>query len=192
MSAVSEFIKLDLNVADFGELIGVSERHVRRLIKSGKIPPKSQSPIRINAQSGLLAYINYLTEKAKIDERPVDDEKAKSEKLRADADISIYKAKQEELKWKELDGMLHRSEDVQAMTEDLIYTVRGAMTALPGKLAMNVAAEDDPNVCSNLIQDEVNSILENLSEYEYSKARYLARMKERQGNEAKDSEEEDF
>ena len=191
MSAVSDFMSLELTARDFGELVGISDRHVRRLIKSGKVPAKSQNPLRISVGAGLAAFISHLKESAKTEDRPVDDEKARSEKLRADADISIYKAKQEEAKWKEMAGQLHRSEDVQAMTEDLIYTIRGAITALPGKLAMNVAAEDDPNVCSNIIKQEVILVLEGLSEYEYSKERYLARMKEREGREAEE-EDEDF
>lgn len=190
MSAVSDFLSLDLTVKQFGELVGMTERNVRLLIKSGKITAKSLNPYRISAKQGLAEYVSHLKEKSKGEERPVDDEKARSEKLRADADISIYKAKQEEAKWKEMAGRLHRSEDVQAMTEDLIYTIRGAITALPGKLAMNVAAEDDPNVCSNIIKQEVILVLEGLSEYEYSKERYLARMKEREGREAE--EEDDF
>ena len=191
MSAVSDFMSLELTARDFGELVGISDRHVRRLIKSGKVPAKSQNPLRISVGAGLAAFISHLKESAKTEDRPVDDEKARSEKLRADADISIYKAKQEEAKWKEMAGQLHRAEDVQAMTEDLIYTIRGAITALPGKLAMNVAAEDDPNVCSKIIKDEVILVLEGLSEYEYSKERYLARMKEREGREAEE-EDEDF
>lgn len=191
MSAVSDFMNLELTVKDFGTLVGISERTVRRLIKTGKIPAKSQNPLRIKVDDGLSAFMNHLKENAKSEDRPVDDEKARSEKLRADADISIYKAKQEEAKWKEMEGQLHRSEDVQAMTEDLIYTIRGAIIALPGKLAMNVAAEDDPNVCSKIIKEEVILVLEGLSNYEYSKERYLARMKEREGHEEA-VEEEDF
>lgn len=191
MSAVSDFMNLELTVKDFGTLVGISERTVRRLIKTGKISAKSQNPLRIKVDEGLSAFMNHLKENAKSEDRPVDDEKARSEKLRADADISIYKAKQEEAKWKEMAGQLHRSEDVQAMTEDLIYTIRGAMIALPGKLAMNVAAEDDPNICSKIIKEEVILVLEGLSNYEYSKERYLARMKEREGHEEA-IEEEDF
>ncbi len=237
MSAVSDFMSLELTARDFGELVGISDRHVRRLIKSGKVPAKSQNPLRISVGAGLAAFISHLKESAKTEDRPVDDEKARSEKLRADADISIYKAKQEEAKWKEMAGQLHRAEDVQAMTpvddekarseklradadisiykakqeeakwkemagqlhraedvqamtEDLIYTIRGAITALPGKLAMNVAAEDDPNVCSSIIKEEIILVLEGLSEYEYSKEKYLARTKEREGREAE--EEDDF
>lgn len=189
MSAVSDFVNLELTVKDFGTLVGISERTVRRLIKTGKIPAKSQNPLRIKVDEGLSAFMNHLKENEKSEDRPVDDEKARSEKLRADADISIYKAKQEEAKWKEMEGQLHRSEDVQFMTEDLIYSIRGAITALPGKLAMNVASEDDPNVCSRIIKDEISRVLESLSEYRYSKAKYKARLKERQGS--ADAEEEE-
>ena len=187
MASIKDVLTMVIPVKDFAEMVGMSEQNIRSLIKSGRIRVKNLKPYRIQIKEGLDDFISYLKEK-NSDGAPVDDDKARREKLRADADISIYKAKQEQAKWEEMKGMLHRSEDVQSMTEDLIYTIRGAITALPGKLAMDVAAEDDPNVCNNRIKEEVILILEHLSEYEYSKTKYLQRMKERQGDETEDEE----
>lgn len=193
MAATDEILSAVLDAKNFAKLIGMTPDAIRKLVKMGAIKCKSKNPYRVEVNEGVSSYIAYLKEQIKQaskDSVPMNDEKAKSEKLRADADISIAKARQEELKLAELEGIMHRSEDVQAMTEDLIYAVRGAITAMPGKLAMNVANEDDPNICSQIIQDEVALVLANLSDYEYSKERYRKRMKERLGN-ADQTEEND-
>ncbi len=176
MSTLNEFLALNVSTRDFAKVVNLTDRAVRQWITQGVIPVESQNPYRINVKTGLNAYLSYVKE-----HNSVDDEKARSEKLRADADLSIAKARQEEIKLKELEGVMHHSDDVLAMTEDLIYTIRGAIIALPTKVAMDVAAEDNPNKCTDIIRKEVYSILEGLSEYEYSREKYKAHRKERLG-----------
>ena len=43
------------------------------------------------------------------------------------------RAKKMKLEVQELEGKMHRSEDVKAMTDDLIYAVRSALNAMPGR-----------------------------------------------------------
>ena len=180
MSNLDDLLALNVSSDDFSKIVNMSPRGVRQWITQGIIPVKSQKPYRINVKDGLHAYLAYIKDRKNDgSESSTDDDKAKSEKLRADADISIAKARQEELKLNELKGLLHRSEDVQAMTEDLIYTIRGAIISLPGKLAIDVAKEDNPNKCTEIIRREVTLILKGLSEYEYSRERYKARMEDR-------------
>lgn len=192
MSALDDFLALNVSTKDFAKIVNMTERGVRQWITQGIVPVKSQKPYRINVKEGLYSYLSYVKDRKNDGpETPTDDDKAKSEKLRADADISIAKARQEELKLNELKGLLHRSEDVQAMTEDLIYMIRGAITALPGKLAIDLAAEDNPNKCSAIIREQVALVLDGLSEYEYSRERYKARMKERLGTLEPQKDEDD-
>ncbi|MBQ2361997.1 MAG: hypothetical protein II287_00115, partial [Bacteroidaceae bacterium] len=41
---------------------------------------------------------------------------------------------------KELEGKMHRSEDVEAVMTDLVYTIRSMLMALPGRLAVDVVS----------------------------------------------------
>ena len=81
----------------------------------------------------------------------------------------------------ELRGKMHRSEDVEAMTSDLVFSIRAMMLALPGRLAIDLADMDKPAEVSERIKGEVYKILEELSKYEYSAEAYRARVRERQG-----------
>ena len=47
---------------------------------------------------------------------------------------------------------MHRSEDVEAMTNDLVYTARSMIMALPGRLAMDVVQAGSASEASALIR----------------------------------------
>ena len=81
----------------------------------------------------------------------------------------------------ELKGEMHRSEDVEAMTTDLVFTIRGMMLALPGRLAIDLATIDKPAEISERIKQEVHSILLELSSYTYDADAYKKRVRDRQG-----------
>ena len=71
------------------------------------------------------------------------------------------------------------SEDVAAMTSELIYTVRGALMALPSRVAINAAALSDPAEVAEYMRGEVNQIAEEIAMFRYDPAKYEARVRER-------------
>ena len=89
------------------------------------------------------------------------------------------KAKIAQAEAKELSGQMHRSEDVAAMTSELIYTVRGALMALPSRVAINAAALSDPAEVAEYMRGEVNQIAEEIAMFRYDPAKYEARVRER-------------
>ena len=74
---------------------------------------------------------------------------------------------------------MHRSEDVAAMTSELIYTVRGALMALPSRVAINAAALSDPAEVAEYMRGEVNQIAEEIATFRYDPAKYEACVRER-------------
>ena len=94
-------------------------------------------------------------------------------------DAAIAKAEADELQ-----GKMHRSEDVAAMTTDLIYAIRGAMMALPGRLAVDVASANSPAEAAEIIRREVNKAMRELSNYRYDPKKYEERVRERRAWEA--------
>lgn len=74
---------------------------------------------------------------------------------------------------------MHRAEDVQAFTSDLIYTIRSSLMALPGRLAMDAAAAQTPADASACIKREVYKVMRELSQYKYDPEKYADRVRER-------------
>lgn len=120
-------------------------------------------------------YIAYLGQDA------VTEDEAKLDKVKrtAEAKLKASKAKIAGLEAQEMEGKMHRSEDVAAMTEDLIYEIRGALMAPPGRLAVDVAACGSAAEAAEIVRQEAYRIMAELSGYQYAPAKYAERVRER-------------
>ena len=120
-------------------------------------------------------YVGFITKE------PVTEDEQKMEKARRMAEVQLKasKAKIVGLEADELQGKMHRSEDVEAMTADLLYAVRGALIALPGRLAVDVAQADTAAEASEIIRQEVNKVLSEIAQYKYDPLKYEERVRQR-------------
>lgn len=164
------------------KLFELDPRRVQQLAKEGVLPAASQRPYKFDLLPTVKAYIRYLRDRANGKEaKTADTVKAEADKLRAEADLKQSKAKIAELQLKELEGKMHRSEDVEAMTNDLVYTARSMIMALPGRLAMDVVQTGSVNEASALIRAECYKILNELAGYQYDPEAYRRRVRDREG-----------
>ncbi len=139
------------------------------------------------------AYCAYLEERAKKDDEDIC--LLELRKKQAETKLKESKAAVAELEAAEFQGKMHRSEDVRAMTADLLYYVRGSLLALAGRCAADCAASADPAEVQKIIEREVFAILKDLSEYKYDSKRYdelvRERMKRSSDTELSDFDDED-
>lgn len=179
-------IDTNVNSTELAAVLGLTARRVQQMAQDGTITAvkRGQFPLAQSVQR----YISFLNkDKAK----DVGTEELEREKLEAEASIKQSKAIIEGLNAKELQGKMHRSEDVANMTEDLIYSIRHVLLALPGRLAVDVAQIDAPAQVSERIQQEVFSAMEELSRYEYDAEKYKERVRERMKWEHAEHNEDD-
>ena len=163
-------------------LFGLTVRRIQQLPQDGIIKTEQVGrQRRYDLLDTVRRYIAYLQDKCNSKGGSKDDTENESRKLKADADIKEAKAEIVELELLELKGEMHRSEDVEAMTADLVYTIRSMMLALPGRLAIDLAPIDKPAEISERIKQEVHAILQELSNYNYDPEAYKKRVRERQG-----------
>ena len=167
---------------DIAKLFGVTERRVQQLAKDGIIPAASTRPYKFDLLLTVQTYIRYLSDKVNgKEEKTVDNVKAEADKLRAEADLKRSKADIAEMQLKELEGKMHRSEDVEAMTNDLVYAIRSMIMALPGRLAMDVSQAASAAEASALMRAECAKILNELAAYKYDPEQYKRRVRDREG-----------
>ena len=148
------------------KLFELDPRRVQQLAKEGILPAASQRPYKFDLLPTVKAYIRYLRDRANGKEAKTAD---------------TVKAKIAELQLKELEGKMHRSEDVEALTNDLVYTARSMIMALPGRLAMDVVQAGSANEASALIRTECYKILNELAGYQYDPEAYRRRVRDREG-----------
>lgn len=180
---MAENPKQNLQSTDIiAKLFDLDVRRVQQLAKEGILPAASQRPYKFDLLPTAKAYIRYLRDRANGKEaKTADTVKAEADKLRAEADLKQSKAKIAELQLKELEGKMHRSEDVEALTNDLVYTARSMIMALPGRLAMDVVQAGSANEASALIRTECYKILDELAGYQYDPEAYRRRVRDREG-----------
>lgn len=109
--------------------MGITGRRIRQLAEDGQLGKTDQGRfVLANAMQRYIAGLSRETTSA---------EEARFEKANRQSEVTLKASKAEiaRLEMKELQGKMHRSEDVAAMTEDLIYTIRSVLMALPGCLA---------------------------------------------------------
>lgn len=168
------------STAVVASLFNLSERRVQQLAKEGVIEGRKVDGVyQFDLLPTVRKYIAYLSDKA--NGRDQKNRKTEEEKLAAEADLKRAKADMAELQLKELRGQMHRSEDVEAITTDLVYMIRSMIIALPGRLAVDVAAVDTAPEASEIIRRECYQVLEELSNYKYDPEEYAKRVREREG-----------
>ena len=167
--------------AVLANLFDITAQWVGELTKNG-ILRKHDTEVgpRYNVVEATRAYVKYLREKAAGRGDKDDDVVEKeTQKLAAEVRIKEAKAKYAELELQELQGQMHRSEDVEAMTADLIYTIRGSLLALPGRLAVYVTAVRTPAEAAEVIRKEIALLMQELSQYQYDPKKYEERVRKR-------------
>ena len=162
------------------KIFGVSTRRVEQLKTEGVIKGQGK-PTKYDLLPTIQAYIRYLSDKSNGREKKESDAQLETEKLTAEKRIKMAKAEMAELELKELKGDLHRASDVEAITTDHVMFVRSMLMAMPGKLAVDVATIQTAPEAAERIKQEVYAILQQLSDYRYDPEEYKKRVRERQG-----------
>jgi len=171
------------------KLFGVTTRRVEQLKTEGIIKGQGK-PTKYDLLPTIQAYIKYLSDKANGREKHTAVADLEQAKLDAEVKLKNAKASIAELEMLELQGQMHRSQDVEAMTTDLVYAVRSVLIALPGRLAVDVASVETAEEAAVIIRKEVNEALKELSNYKYNPEEYAKKVRERQ-NWAEKNEETD-
>ena len=159
IDAITE--ETEVSTTELACVLGITGRRIRQMAEDGQLQKVSKG--RFLLADSVQRYVKFLSD------GPMDEEDKKLEKTRrvAETTMKASKATIAKLEAEELKGKMHRSEDVAAMTTDLIYAIRGAMMALPGRLAVDVASANSPAEAAEIIRREVNKAMRELSNYRY-------------------------
>ena len=165
---------------DLANLFGLTGQWINQLTRDGVIKRRdTPAGKRYNVVESVRAYTQYLRDKAASRADKGIPEDKELEKFEAEVKIKQAKAKIAELEADEVQGIMHRSEDVAAMTEDLIYTIRGSLMALPGRLAVDVVSAQTAAEAADIIRAEVFKVMQELSQYRYDPQKYEERVRDR-------------
>ena len=166
-------VDTEVSPTELACVLGLTARHIRRLAEDGVLEKVGRG--RFALADSIQRYIRFTSPD------PLDDEERDSDRARrrAEVDIKESKATVARMEAQELQAKMHRAEDVAAMTDDLICTIREAINTLPDRLAVDVAAVATPAEAAEVIRREVYAIMQGLSQYRYDPEKYEERVRAR-------------
>ena len=159
--------------ASLARILGFTTRRIAQLAQDGVIVPVSRG--KYSVTDSIQRYIRYITKDAVKDE----DIQIEKQKRIAEANLKKHKAEMAELQLKEMKLQLYAAEDIEAVISDIIYSFRGNLIAMPGRLAVELVGVPTAAEISKIILAEVGRVLEDLSRYQYDPKVFRDRMNAR-------------
>lgn len=155
-----------VSLSEMAVVLGLTSRRVRQMVDEGIIVTEAENkyPLAESVQ----AYIKFLSNKLPSEE----DTKMEKAKRAAEIKLKMAKADRAKMETDELKGNMHRSDDVRMITEDMLYAIRNGLVALPGRLAVDVAACGNAAEAYEVIKKEVHVLMAEIAEYKYDPTRY--------------------
>ena len=184
-----------IKTKDLAQLLGVTERRIQSMTQAGYLHKADVEAGKRNVYKMPEVVREYRTTLAaaaqghdkKDDKSSADLEK---QKIKAEIKYKEAKAKKADVELKEYEGLFHRAEDVEKLVNELIFSIRASLMAMPGRLASECAGKSSVEI-SDIIKKEVYQTLEQLAEHEYDPARYKELVRQREGYRIKSQEEEE-
>lgn len=171
----------EINTTELATVLGVTARRVQQMAQDGTIAPVQRG--RFLLGESVQRYIAFFAKARDVSQQD-------RERLDAEVDIKKAKAIISGLEAKELQGKMHRTEDVESIITDLVYTIRGMLVAFPGRLAVDVHNAESSAEASIIIRDEVYKVLEELANYKYDPAVFAKKVRERRNWDGANDENE--
>jgi len=162
-----------ISTTELARCLGLSARRIQQLAQDGIVPPATRGRFRLN--DSVQRYITFISGN-KMSE---DEQKVERTRKMAEAQIKAAKATVAKLEASELQGKMHRSEDVEAITADMANTLRSLLLGLPGRLAVDVHNADSAAEASVIIRKAIHEVMEEMSQYQYDPQKYEDRVRER-------------
>jgi len=150
--------------SDLAKILGFSVRRLQQLTKEIPLPQASHGKYEL--AKTIQVYIGWLKEKIANES---EGDALKDETLK----LTRAKRIKAELELDLVMGNVHKSEDVMAVVGGMVANVRSRLLDLPVKLAPQMIAKTNIDQVREIVQKEIFSVLQSLSEYnpeDYMKA----------------------
>ncbi len=169
-----------------------SKRHIQQLTTDGVLPVVKRTHKDGNLYDlipTIQRYIKYL--QGIVDNRTKSTDELETQRLNVDIKLKEAKADKAILDLKILKADVLRVEDVRAYVEDLAATTKALLTALPGRLAMDVLNASTAAEVSEIIDIAITEVLNELKDYKFTIEFYKQRVAESNGRGVEDEEDEE-
>lgn len=162
-----------VNSTEMAKALDLTVRRIQQLTQDGTLNTVSKGKYLL--YDNIHRYIRFVTG------NQLSEEEKKVERARKAAEVKLKVAKADiaKLEADELKGNMHRSEDVKALTDDMVVTIRSMMNALPGRLGAVCVNAGTPEKAQALIREAVYAIETEITKYKYDPDKYIEQVRKR-------------
>lgn len=151
--------ELEVGTAELAVIIGKSDRWIRKITAEGILKQVSRG--KYNLANAVQSYIEHAEGGKEQDNKPrLIDHKTEHERI---------KSEMAALELAEMQGKLHKAEDVEAVMNDMLSAFRQRSRAIPTRLAPDLVGEDNIQVIKGKLSDAIDEALFELSNYDPEK-----------------------
>lgn len=146
-----------VNQKELAQCLGVSTRQIRNLRQEGMFQTVKGNRGYV-LETCVQEYINF----------KVNAEMGRSSQIsiaKARADHEVVKKNISVMKLRRLRRELHEAADVEAFLSDMLARFKNRLLSMPVKMAMQVSGENDLNRIIEVLNNDIQEALEELSEY---------------------------
>ncbi|WP_321834058.1 DNA-packaging protein [Clostridium butyricum] len=148
---------MNVNQKELASILGITSRRVRQLREEGFFSFVENGK-KYSLERCVQEYIEYKVKAETNMGTSIDVEKEKAEHEQIKKNIS-------KLKLRKLKKELHEASDVELFLSEMLINFRNRLLSIPSKVAVQVLGEQDINRIIEILQNEMNETLEELSEY---------------------------
>ena len=165
-----------VTTTELASILGLTARRIQQMAQDGTITAESRGRFRLSTAAQ--QYMDFIKEKQKM-ELTEEDLKVERKIREAEAKMKQAKAVRAGLESDELTGKVHREEDVTAVMDEMVYEIRDALQALPGRLAVDIANAGTPEEAEDVIRKEIGKILKILKRHLYDPEKFREKVRDR-------------
>jgi antitoxin component of MazEF toxin-antitoxin module len=154
-------VEILVDAKTIGAAIGTSDRTVRRLVKEGVLNKVKNGQYDIVDCTN--RYIKHITEKQNLMDKDMD--KLEQELMIEKVLLERAKKKKLEIIVAEMEGTMHKAEDIERLWNWSISNFKSKIRSLPTKISPQVTVLTDLKEINSVIRKEVDEILTELAEY---------------------------
>jgi len=151
---------INVTADQLGEYLGLTGRRVRQLKTEGIVVGARNS--HYDLKTSVKNYIEHLKEKV---------EGRTSDKIHNDIELEKLlheriKKRKSELLVEQMEGKLHRAEDVGKVWGNMVVAIKARLQAIPIKTSPQLVDIDDINEVQAILKREIYDVLTELSDYD--------------------------
>ncbi|MFU1797365.1 hypothetical protein ACM1RC_26100 [Paenibacillus azoreducens] len=146
----------EVSTSEFAAIVGKTPQWIRQLTRDGTLQQVGRGKYMLG--EAVQAYCEHVSGGKEEDNRPrYIDEKTEHERI---------KKEKAALELAEMQGELHRSEDVEAIMNDMLGAFRQRIRAIPMRLAPELVGLKELNIIKGRLTTVLDEALMELSDYD--------------------------